>query len=138
MTRKLSDLELLILSLKNSQREVIEGRTKLQKLVFLLKKLHRIDFSYHFTPYFYGPYSSDLQTDIDYLVSLGLVTEARESTTSGIRYTYKLTDSGSKLAEALSSKYGRNTEFTRAVNELSKYPPDFLIVAAKTLASATS
>jgi len=138
MTRKLSDLELLILSLKNAQGEVIEGRTKLQKMVFLLKKLHRIDFSYHFTPYFYGPYSSDLQTDIDYLVSLGLVIEARELTTSGIRYTYKLTDSGSKLAEALSSKYGRNTEFTRAVNELSKYPPDFLIVAAKTLASATS
>jgi uncharacterized protein YwgA len=138
MTRKLSDLELLILGLKNSSGEVIEGRTKLQKMVFLLEKMHGISFSYHFTPYFYGPYSSDLQTDVDYLVSLGLVTETRELTMSGIRYTYRLTEGGSKLASTLASKHGRNVKFTKTVNELSKYPTDFLIVAAKTLASTTS
>jgi len=135
MTRKPFDLELLILALKNSSEAVIEGRTKLQKMVFLLKEMHGVNFSYNFTPYFYGPYSLDLQTDMDYLVSLGLVEETRESTASGIRYNYELTEEGSRLADSLKSKYGGKTKFAKAANELSRFPTGFLIVLAKTLAS---
>lgn len=49
----------------------IEGRKQCQKAVFLLKEYHKIDFTYPFIPYLYGPYSSQLQNDIDILGRTG-------------------------------------------------------------------
>lgn len=43
------------------------GKTKLQKLVFLMKELKNIPVQYRFHFYTYGPFSSDLAGDLSYL-----------------------------------------------------------------------
>jgi len=57
--------------------KVIKGRKKLQKIVYILKKLG-IPFSEKFKLYHFGPYSIDLQLEVDELVSLGMVDEKWE------------------------------------------------------------
>jgi len=137
MTRKASDRQLILLTLKNSAQGTIEGRTRLQKLVYLLKKAYGFNFSYKFTPYLYGPYCPDLQTDIDFLVSLGLVEEFHEVTTSGIRHNYQLTKSGRELAQTIESKYGKQRKLAKNAAELSQSTTGFLIFASKTLSATT-
>lgn len=47
------------------------GKTKLQKLVYLLEKLKNVSVGYEFCFYTYGPFSSDLAADLDYINTLG-------------------------------------------------------------------
>jgi uncharacterized protein YwgA len=47
------------------------GKTKLQKMVYLLEKLKNVSVGYDFTFYTYGPFSSDLAADLDYVTTLG-------------------------------------------------------------------
>lgn len=61
------------------------GKTKLQKLIFLLKELKGIDAGYRFHFYTYGPFSNSLAGDIDYLEHIkGLKVLLGESTESFI------------------------------------------------------
>ena len=46
------------------------GKTKLQKLVYLADRLKRVKVGYDFTFYTYGPFSSDLASDLDYVNAL--------------------------------------------------------------------
>jgi uncharacterized protein len=54
-------------SLKNTQL----GKTKLQKLVFLMQELKAVPSDYRFHFYTYGPYSSSLTGDVSYLDAIG-------------------------------------------------------------------
>lgn len=47
------------------------GKTKLQKLVYLLRELKGVQVGYDFRFYNYGPYSDGLSGDLGYLQSLG-------------------------------------------------------------------
>ena len=47
------------------------GKTKLQKLVYLLRELKGVQVGYGFRFYNYGPYSDGLSGDLGYLQSLG-------------------------------------------------------------------
>lgn len=47
------------------------GKTKLQKLVYLLEKLKNVSVGYDFCFYTYGPFSSDLAADLDYVNTVG-------------------------------------------------------------------
>lgn len=47
------------------------GKTKLQKLVFLMKELKNVPVQYRFHFYTYGPFSSDLAGDLSYLDYIG-------------------------------------------------------------------
>lgn len=49
------------------------GRTRLQKLVYLLRELYQVPTGHDFSFYTYGPYSSDLMGDLDYASALGAV-----------------------------------------------------------------
>lgn len=67
----------------------IKGRKKFQKIVHLLE--HKgMEPLYRFKYYHYGPYSSDLQLEIDLLVRRKLVAEDIENGA----YTYKITETG--------------------------------------------
>jgi uncharacterized protein YwgA len=46
------------------------GKTKLQKLVYLLRELKGVRVGYDFRFYNYGPYSDSLSGDLGYLQSL--------------------------------------------------------------------
>lgn len=82
----------------------INGRTRFQKIIFLLKAKHRIQFSFDFTPYYYGPYSYDLSEYIESLVSYGLLIEQRTRLSNDIdRYDYELTKKGKELLEGIQS-----------------------------------
>ena len=47
------------------------GKTKLQKLVFLMQELKAVPTDYRFHFYTYGPYSSSLTGDLSYLDAIG-------------------------------------------------------------------
>ena len=65
-------------------RQVV-GRTRLQKTV---KLLQRVGFptDYRYTIFFYGPYSEDLQTEVDLLGCFGLIHEQDHVSRDGTVY----------------------------------------------------
>lgn len=46
------------------------GKTALQKLVYLLQELYNVKVGYDFSLYTYGPFSSELLSDLDFVESL--------------------------------------------------------------------
>lgn len=108
----------------------IVGRTRLQKMVFLMEQelddaimdsLQSPD--YNFIPYDYGPFSKELYDDLDALEEAGLIEVDEEDMPDGkVKYIYQLTDRGQSwmqhqldgvnnvnaahsLAESLKSEY---------------------------------
>lgn len=98
MHRKLLPLALMYAE----EGETVEGRTRLQKMVFLLEKAleqhHRSPIDgpqYNFIPYDYGPFSKTLYDDLDYLCDEGLVEDSEEKLDNGqVKYEYEITDEG--------------------------------------------
>jgi len=103
MHRKILPLALMYAE----EGETIEGRTRLQKMVFLLQKeldeldTNPIDSSeYDFIPYDYGPFSKKLYDDLDYLSDEELVNDFEEEMNDGkVKYNYKLTSEGEEFVE---------------------------------------
>jgi uncharacterized protein YwgA len=52
-------------------QETAIGKTALQKLVYFLQELYGVDCGYDFTLYTYGPFSSQLLSDLDLLAFRG-------------------------------------------------------------------
>lgn len=96
----------LILLLLRAEGDKFEGKTLLQKeMYFISIKLKR---NLGFRAHYYGPYSPDVEQGMDELIGAGFVDV--EWNTYGIdsdsgfemkKYTYVLTESGKKLADAL-------------------------------------
>lgn len=89
------------------EEDSIEGRTRLQKLLFLIqkrieqKKNAQLSQSYDFIAYDYGPFAKEIYDDIDTLVRRGLVDEDPKELDDGvIKYDYKLTKKGKQLVES--------------------------------------
>lgn len=125
----------------------IEGRTRLQKLVFLMEQelddeIGRLIQSpdYNFVPYDYGPFSKQLYNDLDSLEEAGLIKVDEEDMVDGkVKYTYHLTDRGESwvrdqfdsntgiqeiglLADRLKSKYN-DVLLSELIEEVySEYP----------------
>ena len=53
----------------------VEGRKRLQKIVHLLKVRGARDFPYRFILHYFGPFSRELASDLDFVVGTGLVEE---------------------------------------------------------------
>jgi uncharacterized protein YwgA len=100
------DLRAYVLAILNAADEV-PGRTMMQKLVFLLARRRGEDLE-SYRPYFYGPYSDDVQAVVDGLVQAHL---ADESVTvfpawdpdqfDAYQYRYRLTERGQQAAGTL-------------------------------------
>jgi uncharacterized protein YwgA len=54
------------------EKRINVNREKLQKLVFLLSELEPVDTGYRFRFFTYGPFSSALAGDVDYLSHIGV------------------------------------------------------------------
>jgi uncharacterized protein len=74
----------------------ITGRKKLQKMIFIAKKLS-FPFSERFQFHFYGPYSEELTLRVEELSNLGFVEEIWEKKGGYFQYRYSLTDSGKEF-----------------------------------------
>ncbi|MDS0297537.1 hypothetical protein NDI76_02120 [Halogeometricum sp. S1BR25-6] len=85
----------------------IEGRTRLQKLVFLMEQElgEQLDVlldgsDYNFIAYDYGPFSKQLYDDLEYLDDAGLIEMEEEDMANGkIKFTYRPTDKGQKWVQ---------------------------------------
>lgn len=103
----------------------IRGKTKLQKLVFLLDKELNIikDQGYNFVPYKYGPFSKELIEDVEMLILTGLVkTEEEVKEFNGEEVTimvYKLTDRGKSIARQIYNEL--TDEEKRRINKLKEF-----------------
>lgn len=87
--------------------EPVRGRTRFQKMMFLLWKRMEAGgeggcSGLGFVPHHYGPYSRQLQDDIDGLIGEGLVEEeVVEGPTGQYMYMYRATEAGAAMATAL-------------------------------------
>ncbi|MBM3501087.1 MAG: hypothetical protein FJX74_20745 [Armatimonadetes bacterium] len=94
------DLIFAVMGATDSRR--VEGRTKLQKLVFFVSEVMRVDAGYR--PHFYGPYSAAVSAATESQASRGALKEQVEAFpgTSGFsgndaefrRYVYELSAEG--------------------------------------------
>ncbi|MGE7765444.1 YwgA family protein [Peribacillus sp. NPDC096540] len=71
----------------------VSGRKKLQKIVYIAKKL---SFPFHekFQFHFYGPYSEELTLRIEELCDMGYLNEVREKKAGYYQYCYSITEAG--------------------------------------------
>lgn len=74
----------------------IIGRKKLQKIIYIAKKLS-FPFQERFQFHFYGPYSEELTLRIEELCNIGFIEEVREKKGGYFQYRYTLTDSGKEF-----------------------------------------
>lgn len=74
----------------------IAGRKKMQKIVFIMKKL---DFPFHekYHYHFYGPYSEELTLRVEELCNLDFFREIKETKSGYAVYRYTLTEAGEKF-----------------------------------------
>lgn len=104
MHRKLLPLALI----SANDGDPIEGRTRLQKMVFLMQKeLEKRDQSgavgldYNFIPYDYGPFSKELYDDLDAMIDQEFVEDTEEPLQSGkVKYIYEIEDGGEDLVDS--------------------------------------
>ncbi len=76
----------------------IVGRKKLQKIIYIMKKLG-YPFEEKYTFHFYGPYSEELSLRMEELTNLGFVSEVKESKSNYYQYRYQVTEEGENFLE---------------------------------------
>ena len=93
----------------------IKGRKKLQKIVYLLE--HKgMDAPYRYSYHRYGPYSAQLQEEIEFLVQHDFIEEVTKNGT----YEYKITDEGERFRKQIGQKnVSINNELLAKLNEES-------------------
>lgn len=88
--------------------EPIEGRTRLQKMVFVIQQKLiesgelREDQLYEFFPYNYGPFSKELAEDIDRMIDDGLLDEddVEYDEEGNVKYLYTVENTGRELLQS--------------------------------------
>lgn len=113
----------------------IDGRTKIQKMVYILQNMgypFRETYRYHL----HGPYAQALTHEVSHLVNLGLLKETTQGIADMKRFSYETTselhdflfDVEQSVPQSLHSE-----EFDRAVSELNKQSSPSLEIAATAL-----
>lgn len=138
------DRELLPVALLQANGgEEIDGRTRMQKLVFLIQEEfedadQQLPGTYTYVPYDYGPFARGLYDDLDRLKKEGVIEEKKTEMADGtIKYEYELSDQADnylsqlpkkklqrtlELAEQIKSKFN-NTRLPELLDYVySEYP----------------
>lgn len=135
------DLVLAVIALCGTREEF--GRTSLQKVTFLASLKLGMDLGHH--AYYYGPYSADVEADVEALVLSGLVKETVEyldfMSPSGFqanRYRYTLTETGNVrvqlLRDAHPEQFGMIESLVQElVSVIGSLDQNILAATAKTL-----
>lgn len=104
----------------------IAGRKRLQKMVYLLQRTgapYHEKFSYHH----YGPYSSELQAEVDRLVDLALLEEEYNNRC----YIYKITKEGESFLENYNKIIGDSFDLPQnTISQLMKVNTSVLEMAS--------
>lgn len=131
--------DLILLVIGSEGEEGLRGRTLLQKKLYFLSVLTRVDLG--FRPHYYGPYSSWISENLDLLVSNGILSEVTETfpTDQNVfgeirRHTYSLTDDGRILWDEIRQE-DEFPSFKKTLEHINSQPlaNDFndLSIAAK-------
>jgi uncharacterized protein YwgA len=96
----LKSQDILLLLYLINKLEKVEGRKRLQKLIYILKNVYNIPFTFLFRPYYYGPYSDELSEAVDSLRSVDAIGEELVERSSGIyQYNYVIYDKGRSILQ---------------------------------------
>lgn len=106
----------------------IIGRKKLQKMIFIAKKLS-FPFGEKFQFHFYGPYSEELTIRVEELYNMGFLAEVKEKKGGYFQYRYTLTEDGEEflqenkmdipyLKDCLSDMNSQNARFLELVSTI--------------------
>ncbi|MRX71124.1 YwgA family protein [Bacillus lacus] len=104
----------------------IIGRKKLQKIIYIAKKIN-YPFYEKYNFHFFGPYSEELTLKVEELCNLGFLNEVREKKGGYYQYRYSLTESGEQflthyelempqLKECLEDLNGQSARFLELVS----------------------
>ncbi|QPC47760.1 YwgA family protein [Mangrovibacillus cuniculi] len=74
----------------------IIGRKKLQKMIYIAKKLS-FPFQEKYQFHFYGPYSEELTLKVEELCNMGFIDEVREKKGGYFQYRYTITENGQEF-----------------------------------------
>lgn len=124
-TRKKLPLALLYADKENQ----IDGRTRFQKLIFLMQMEGNLNDlapteTYRFEPYDYGPFSSTLYDDLDSHIERGLIDDSKEELDEEddiVKYKYQLKAEGEDFVEENVSE----GEFERMVREAERIVQEY-------------
>lgn len=94
--------EILPLALLTASGGEVNGRTRLQKLAFLLQEEELQQDAYNFIKYDYGPFSKELLDDLEDLEDKGVLKINKTRTFSGNkRYDYSVDSGAEEFLEVL-------------------------------------
>lgn len=96
----------------------ITGRKKLQKMIFILKKMG-VPFQEKYEFHIYGPYSEELTARIEELCDMGFLSEELEDKGSYVRYKYNVTQEGKDFRGTLKESVIDNPQIAAKLNEKS-------------------
>lgn len=83
----------------------VNGRKRLQKIVHLLRSAPFKEFDYDFVLYYYGPFSRELATDLDFLCKAQLVRESQPaSPETDNTYRYEVNEEKSRIIQNLGQR----------------------------------
>lgn len=123
--------ERLLLALLYAVGGEVRGRTRLEKLPFLLRHEFEIRLQqfYRYEPYPIGPFSKDLLESVSGLIMLGLIEEEEqfvkvyEIDEEVIRKTYRLTLNGRDLAQGIFKELPEHIkDAMRGLNRFNEMP----------------
>lgn len=101
-----------------STAEGVTGRKKLQKMIYILKKIG-MPFQEKYQFHIYGPYSEELTARIEELCDMGFILEQKEDKSSYVQYRYTVTEEGLEFRNALGKSVLENAEHAVQLNNKS-------------------
>ncbi|WP_096185922.1 YwgA family protein [Evansella halocellulosilytica] len=106
-----------LLALFKQTGEVV-GRKKLQKLIYIAKKLN-FPFFEKYQFHIYGPYSEELNLRMEEMCHLQFVSEIKEKKSGYYQYRYHLSEKGSEFLEMSPYDFPEEKEVLNRLNEQS-------------------
>ena len=102
----------------------ITGRKKLQKMVYIAKKLqypYKEKYEFHV----YGPYSEELTLRVEELCNMGFLYEERQDKGSYVQYKYQMTDAGEHFTQ-MAQVEDINPALNSCINQMKAKSSRFL------------
>lgn len=96
----------------------VNGRKKLQKMVYIAKKMN-FPFAEKYELHMYGPYSEELTQRVEELCEMGFLAEQRTDKGSYVRYSYQVTEEGAGFLETAESPHELLSTCIERLNEKS-------------------
>lgn len=103
----------------------VQGRTRLQKIVHLLRSRGARDFKQNFMLHYYGPFSRRLVAQLDFLCAAKFVDETPDETTKGYMYRVRGDEQNQRISQLRASS-AQAPPWAELAKQLDYETTDFL------------